>query len=84
MSAGVNGKHCQLEVLMPLPAWRSSPLPRTTINFQEFCRLIQPREARQRTETLARRATARLAKRRFEPKISWQQPFSLEVATLRF
>src|SRR3989344_4226999 len=25
-------------------------------NFQEFCRLIQPREARQRTETLARRA----------------------------
>jgi len=26
------------------------------LNFQEFCRLIQPREARQRTETLARRA----------------------------
>ena len=25
-------------------------------NFQEFCRPIQPREARQRTETLARRA----------------------------
>jgi len=25
-------------------------------NFQESCRLIQPREARQRTETLARRA----------------------------
>ena len=25
-------------------------------NFQEFCRLIRPREARQRTETLARRA----------------------------
>jgi len=24
-------------------------------NFQEFCRLIRPREARQRTETLARR-----------------------------
>jgi len=24
------------------------------LNFQEFCRLIQPREARQRTETLAR------------------------------
>jgi len=26
------------------------------LNFQEFCRLIQPREARQRRETLARRA----------------------------
>ena len=26
------------------------------LNFQEFCRLIRPREARQRTETLARRA----------------------------
>jgi len=26
------------------------------LNFQEFCRPIQPREARQRTETLARRA----------------------------
>ena len=26
------------------------------LNFQEFFRLIQPREARQRTETLARRA----------------------------
>jgi len=26
------------------------------LNFQEFCRLIQPREARQRTETLALRA----------------------------
>ena len=26
------------------------------LNFREFCRLIQPREARQRTETLARRA----------------------------
>jgi len=26
------------------------------LNFQEFCRLILPREARQRTETLARRA----------------------------
>ncbi|MFH1968641.1 MAG: hypothetical protein ABIJ84_04605 [bacterium] len=25
-------------------------------NFQEFCRQIRPREARQRTETLARRA----------------------------
>ena len=26
------------------------------LNFQEFCRPIRPREARQRTETLARRA----------------------------
>jgi len=26
------------------------------LNFQKFCRLIRPREARQRTETLARRA----------------------------
>jgi len=29
---------------------------RPQLNFQEFCRLIQPRFARQRTETLARRA----------------------------
>jgi len=45
-------------------------------NFQEFCRPIQPREARQRTETLAHRARRGSPSAGSSQRFLWQQPFS--------
>src|SRR3990167_895174 len=44
-------------------------------NFQEFCRLIQPREARKGMETLARRARRGPPHADSTPKIFFVRPF---------
>ncbi len=52
------------------------PYPAPQSNFQEFCRLIQPREARKGRETLARRAQRDSLSAGSSQRFLWWQPFS--------